>query len=369
MMKMKKMMALIVVMVLMFALAAVSGCGQQTNNDAVADKPDENSAVSDNEPAQVEDFNPADYPVAICTFVMNHPCHRILQLGFCTAAEELGYEAKIIGSEGSDLSEVYAAAEAFAAEGGKGIMLYVGESSANETIASLASQGCIVGIPHFSFRQEDGSYPQGLSFNMACDPTVYGADVAEVMAKKLDGMTGSVAITQNTKNVTENAAEASFRENWEELNDAGTYDISGIKLLDTQLEGAEIAAATAHNLAIIQANPDIIGAFGTTGNAPITWADAASQAGKPDGEICIVGMDGTEGNLEYLLAGKVYALAAQPLYQEAYLTMEYLDKCLRGEEVPMWTDLDCPIVTLDGQGENGPDYHLDIAKRVNEFFA
>ena len=112
----------------------------------------------------------------------------------------------------------------------------------------------------------------------------------------------------------------------------------------------------------------IIGAFGTTGNSPITWADAATKAGYKDGELVIVGMDATEGNLDYLEAGKVTAIVAQPLYEEAYKTMEYLDKIFRGEEVPMWTDLVAPVVTVDGEGENGLAYHRDIAAQVAEFF-
>ena len=205
-----------------------------------------------------------------------------------------------------------------------------------------------------------------MKFNMACDPVLYGKQVAELMAKKLEGKTGSIALTQNTKNVTENAANDSFRSTWAEL--AKTMKLEGITLLDTELEGGVVDSATAVNLAIIQAHPDIIGAFGTTGNSPITWSDAATKAGKADGEIAIVGMDATEGNLNALEAGKVIALVAQPLYQEAYLTMQYFDKILRGEEVPAWTDLSAPIVTKDGTGENGIDYHRGIASEVATFF-
>ncbi len=317
--------------------------------------------------AVAEDFNPADYPVAICMDSMNHPVHRIVQLGFLKAAEALGYtDAKVIGTEGGDTSEAYAAAEAFAAEGGKGLLLWAGDSGAYETIANVASQDVVVGIPHFRHTQEDGSYPEGLAFNMACDPVLYGQQVAELMAEKLSGKTGSVALTQNTKNVTENSATDSFVAAWESLKDK--YELDGIKILPVELEGGVVDSATAINLGIIQSNPDIIGAFGTTGNSPITWADAASKAGYADGELVIVGMDATEGNLDYLEAGKVTAIVAQPLYEEAYKTMEYLDKIFRGEEVPMWTDLVAPIVTVDGEGENGLAFHRDIAAQVAEFF-
>ena len=73
--------------------------------------------------AVADEFNPADYPVAICMDSMNHPVHRIVQLGFLKAAEALGYtDAKVIGTEGGDTSEAFAAAEAFALDGGKGLL-------------------------------------------------------------------------------------------------------------------------------------------------------------------------------------------------------------------------------------------------------
>ncbi len=320
--------------------------------------------------ALAADYNPDDYPVAICMSNTNHPVHRIVQLGFLKAAESFGYErgknATVIGTEGGDNAEVYAAAEAFAAEGGKGILLWAGDSSAFETIASLGSQGLVVGTPHFRLLKDDGTPPEGLKFNMACDPVLYGKQVAELMAEKLNGKEGSVALTQNTKNVTENSASESFTATWNAL--AGTYDLSKIKLLDVELEGGFADQATAINLSIIQAHPDLIGAFGTTGNSPITWADAATKAGKADGELVLVGMDATVGNLEYLKQGKVAAIVAQPLYQEAYKTMEYLNEIFKGNEVPYWTDLVAPIVTLDGVGENGIEFHLGIASEVSEFF-
>ena len=317
--------------------------------------------------AMADDFNPDDYSVAICMDNMNHPVHRIVQLGFLKAAEELGYKnAKVIGTEGGDSSEAFAAAEAFAAEGGNGLLLWAGDSGCYETLANVAAEGVIVGIPHFRHTQEDGSYPEGLKFNMACDPVLYGKQVAELMAEKLSGKEGSVALTQNTKNITENAATESFIATWETLGDK--YDLSKITVLPVELEGGMVDSATAINLGIIQAHPDIIGAFGTTGNSPITWADAATKAGYADGELVIVGMDATEGNLDYLEAGKVAAIVAQPLYEEAHKTMEYLDKIFRGEEVPEWTDLEAPIVTLDGEGPNGLAFHRGIAAEVAEFF-
>ena len=272
----KKLMALTLSMAMIFGMAAC-GSKEAPAEDAEAPAAEEPAETPAAEPAG-DDFNPADYSVAICMDSMNHPSrsrpvHRIVQLGFLKAAEALGYEnAKVIGTEGGDTSEAFAAAEAFAAEGGKGLLLWAGDSSSYNTIASVASQGVTVGIPHFRHTQEDGSYPEGLSFNMACDPVLYGKQVAELMAENLDGKEGSIALTQNTKNVTENAATDSFSETFKSLD--GTYDLSKIKILDVQLEGAVVDQATAINLAIIQANPDLISRWTQRKVTWIIWSRA-----------------------------------------------------------------------------------------------
>ena len=364
---MKKILTLVLAFALVLTLAV--GCAVPAP-DAPADKPaDEPADDPADEPVDdPAEFDASKYPVAICMDNYNHPVHRSVQLGFLKKAEELGYtDAKVIGTEGSDPSEVFSAATAFSAEGGKGLLLWYGDASCLETVATCGANGTIVGIPHFSHKlDEQGTLPEGMAFNFAPDPTDYGKKVAQLMAEKLDGKSGSVAITQNTKNVTENAASETFIAEWEVQ--AANYDLSKIKLLDVQLEGGVVDEATAVNLAIIQSNPDIIGAFGTTGNSPITWADAATKAGKADGEIFIVGMDPTEGNLNYLKQGKVGCIVANPLTYEGALTMEYIDKILRGETVPTWTDLEAPLVTADGEGENGPDYWIEISNEVTSYF-
>jgi len=366
---MKKVLIIVLALAMVLSFAACTPAAETSAATSAATEVSQSAAAETSAAAATDNFDPSQYSVAICMPVYNHPVHRIVQLGFLKAAEALGYtQAKVIGTEGTDSAEEWAAATAFADEGGNAILLWAGDSSSFETIAYCAAAGLYVGVPHFNLKQEDGTYPEGLTFGMACNPTLYGTQVADLMAEKLDGMTGSVAITQNTKNVTENAATEGFKTEWDKLAADGSHNLAGITVLDPELEGAVVDEATAINLSIIQAHPDIIGAFGTTGNSPITWSDAATKAGKADGEIVIVGMDATSGNLQALKDGKVAALVAQPLYQEAYKTMEYFDTLFRGGTVPQWTDLEAPIVTLDGTDQNGPAYHEAIAAEVETFF-
>jgi len=109
--------------------------------------------------------------------------------------------------------------------------------------------------------------------------------------------------------------------------------------------------------------------FGLTGGSPITWGDAAARAGKAPGEILIIGMDATEGNLDYLESGRVYALVAQPIFEEFYEGTKMMDRVLRGGTVPPWTEMESPIVTRDGTGKYGPAYHRTLVREANAFYA
>ncbi len=364
---------LTIALALLMVVAMVAGCAQ-----APAEEPSEAPSEAPAEPAESEEpaepseepaaFDPTQYPVAICMDTYNHPVHRTVQLGFLKKAAELGYtDAQVVGTDLGDSAAAWENGLQWAKSGGKGLLLWAGDSSCWEVMKEIAATGCLVGIPHFNhIAQNDGALPEGLSFNMACSPTLYGEQVATLLAEKCDGKEGSVAITLNTHNITEDAADEAFRAQWEK--EAANYDLSKVTILDTELEGGDLVEATSIIQGIIGAHPDIIAAFGTTGNSPQSWSNAATNAGKADGEIAIVGMDATEGNLAALRAGKVVAIVAQPLYEEAAKTMEYLDILFQGGSVEPWTDLEAPIVTVDGEGANGAEYHEALAAEVTEYF-
>lgn len=310
------------------------------------------------EPAPADNFNPKDYPVAMAIGVKNHPVHRIVELGFLKKAQDLGYDAQIIGTEGADWNEVYAAVDAAIASGTKGILLWAGDETAFPTLLKCEAADVAVGIPHFKFEP----MPEGLTFGLACDAAAYGRECADFIAERIKGKEGTIAITQNNKNNTENAAAEAFTNRINELA------LPGVKVLPVELEGPDLAPATNINAAIIQKNKDLIAAFGTTGNSPVTWADAAAKAGKKPGEIVIVGMDYTEANLAKIESGECAAIIAQPLYDEAVKTMELLDQYFRTGEVPQWTPLDAPLVYKGGTGPSDPATYTGILEEVKTWF-
>ena len=314
--------------------------------------------------ALAEDFNPADHTLVFATVLVNHPVLRCVELGFKEACEELGYQYQIVGPEGQDYNEMNAAAEA-AAVYADGILLWAQDSTCLVTIDSMKNDyGCFVGVPHTYW--EEGS-SDGLDFTMACVPETYAIAVADFFAEKLDGKTGSIAVTQATYNENEDAAAAAFIARIAEHQAEGRLE--GVTVLDPAIEGAtDITESTNVNTSIIQANSDLIAAFSLTGNGPVTWSNAARNCGLEPGDLCIVAMDYTADNLAEIEAGYCTAIVAQPLYTEAYESVLYLDKLLRGEEVEYWTELAAPLAYQGGEGENDPATYVGILDRVGTAF-
>lgn len=375
---MKKSKLLCFVLALSLIVIPLTACGQQpetpsespTESQAAltseAPEPSESAvAPEETEPATADQFDPTQYSIAFATVLVNHPVLRIVELGFLNAAADLGYtDAQVVGPEALDFIEMNTAAEAFAASGGKGVALWAQDATCLPTIKTLNDQGVIVGVPHTEWKE--GAAP-GLDFSLACVPTTYAIACADFMAERLEGKTGSIAITQAAFNENEDAAAAAFITRIEEIQAEGK--LQGIKVLEPVLEGAEdLTESTNVNASIIQANSDLIAAFGLTGNSPVTWANAAQKAGKEKGEILIVGMDYTTANLDLINDGSVTAIIAQPLYDEGYRAAEYIDKLLRGESVEYWTELDAPLVYAGGMGVNDPAHYTAILESVTEKF-
>jgi ribose transport system substrate-binding protein len=123
-------------------------------------------------------------------------------------------------------------------------------------------------------------------------------------------------------------------------------EFPNIVVLSPQLEGADQPQAIAMISSILQAHPEITGAFGTTGNSAINWATALKQSGKQPGDITVIGMDYTRANLDAIKAGWVFAIVAQPLYDEAAQAVYGLVAHLKGQDVTYANYLPAPIVTI-----------------------
>ncbi|MHB8277234.1 MAG: sugar ABC transporter substrate-binding protein [Candidatus Humimicrobiaceae bacterium] len=298
-------------------------------------------------------YDPSKIKTVIVMPVTGHPVHQIVQTGFLITMKELGYPSEVVGDPtGADLAVVTAAGVAAINAGARGVLLWY-DASAGKTVDEFKalSPDVKVVMPHAHITKEQ---IPSLDANISFDQAKEGTDVAKAMGEKLKGKKGSIAITQGAFNDIENTVAESFTKTMNEL-------YPDLKVLKAVEEGFDAAKSVAVAAGIIQANPDLLGALSTTGGGPVTWANAADQTGKKG--LIIIGMDYTEANLALVQQGKIYAIVAQPLYDEAVKSAQILDKLLRGETVPFYTELDAPVVTIDGIGK-----YADIIAKAKEWF-
>lgn len=266
--------------------------------------------------------------------IKGHPTHQMTQLGFKAGCAKLGYECEIVGTESFDIAGIIALTEQVVARGdAAGIAIWTGNPAFNASIEKAGKAGIPVIMPHFPV--PEGSVPGAIGV-VSCDPVASASEGAMELGKALGGR-GTVAITQGSFNTTENMAAEGFAKTLKE-------HFPMIKVLPPMEEGFDTPAAISKAAAIIQGNPDLAGAFSSTGNGPITWAGAQKETGR---KIKIVSMNYTRANLDLVKNGEVFGLIAQPLYEQSIVAAELLDKAVRKEKIPWWTQLPAPFLTKD----------------------
>ena len=265
----------------------------------------------------------------------DHPVHRLMQAGFLDKCKELGYTCEIVGDPSAtnwDIPATIPLAEAalsrtqFSAVG-----VYGPDPAINSYISELGSQG--IPIVTWHVLPTEGSVP-GLKAAVGQDIPDAGRSAAMAIGQKLGG-SGTVAVTQGASNDTENVMSDSFRATM-------TANFPNITVLPTEMEGFDPSAAEAKAVAILQANPEVTAAFGTTGNSIQTWAGAARKAER---KVVIIGMDYIRQNLDLVKSGDAYGIVAQPLYEESAMVAVLLGDLAQGKPVTYLNPLPAPVIT------------------------
>ena len=265
----------------------------------------------------------------------DHPVHRLMQAGFLAECKVLGYTCEIVGNPSAtnyDVSASIPLAEAALARTQFGAVAVYGPGpEIYPYIGKLGAEGLPVVTWHVL--PKEGSVP-GLKAATGEDIVQAGTAAADAFGEKLGGK-GTIALTQGSSNDTENVMSDSFRAEIKAKYPA-------IKVLDTQMEGFEPSAAESKAVGILQANPDVTGAFSTTGNGIQTWSGAARKAGR---DVVIIGMDYIRQNLDIIKSGAAYGIVAQPLYEEGAKTADLAAALAEGKTVDYLNPLPAKVIT------------------------
>ncbi len=365
--------SLLIVLLLVLTIAMLTACNvTQTETPQEPEITPEPTPELTPEPSK-EQGEPA---LAICMDFLDHPVHRIVQLGFIDGCEELGYtDVSIIGAETGYQNEQFDAALKWAEsiEGRPaGMLLWNGDHNSDETAAALKEMGIYVGIPHFGIFVDDDpelGLPEGYTFEYAVDPKIYGARAAEYIAERLNGKSGTVVTSGSYFGGGENSyyyASKGFCERFEELRTE--YDLDDIEFMDWLTVGGSLECAEKIIYGAFQENPDIIAAFGSTGNCALAWSMAAEKMGKNPGDILIVGMDITEENIALYEEGWASMIIGHHFYYEGYKCAENFHKLFNGEDVPAWEDIEAEYLYDETEEEIIPRYEHILARTADDAF-
>ncbi|MGL4648692.1 MAG: substrate-binding domain-containing protein, partial [Caldilineaceae bacterium] len=196
-----------------------------------------------------------------------HPVHQYTQQAFLAGCDAIGVKCELATSDENSLEALVALADqTVSREDAAGVAMWFGGLPVAKPIIEKAKErGIPVVLPHFPV--EEGFYADN-AFQIAADTSIYPGEVGKAMCEELKarGITsGSVAITQNNHNATEDAVASGFAE-------AMNTHCPELTVLPVELEGADPTQAIAVATSIIQANPDLVAAISTTGGGPTTWA-------------------------------------------------------------------------------------------------
>ncbi len=355
--------ALAILLALLMVLAVVAGCGAK--DEAEAPKDEAEAPAEEKEEEAAEDAA-AGKQIAVCMGSINHPVHRIVQMGFVLKAEELGMEGVISGLDEGSQQELITKWESAVTNGAEGVLVWTGDDSCYDMMKGMKEMGVYTTVPHFV--HDYATTKDFIDKNVSCLAATYGAEAAVFVVEQLEAKgikEGTIGITQNGPNVTENAANDGFRSKIAELGVA-------YKLADTVMEGPEVTEATNKVTSVIQANDDIVAGFGTTGGSPQSWSAAMENTGKTD--LVVVGMDYTELNVNLVKEGKISAVVCQPLFPEAQECAAVLYDLFNGKvfndsEANWFKELDAPLAYVGGEGVNDINSYQSIIDQVAEYFA
>lgn len=267
----------------------------------------------------------------------SNPVLQVMAAGFTEKADELGFDGEVMLTEDADPQRVLALGQQALAQGSDGMVLQAFDPSLYPLIKQASDQGIPVVVTHSPV--PDGE-SLGLKQTIRPDPERYGAEAAAAIGEEIGGR-GVVAVTQGSLNPTENLAAESF-------TSAMAEQFPDVKVLKSQVEGFEPAAAIARASSILQGDKEIVAAFSTTGGGVKTWSSAADESGR---RVVVVGMDYTRPNLDLIRSGRAFAVVAQPIFEEHALAVEALRDVICGEEVEAEVLPESPIVTRENADE------------------
>lgn len=253
--------------------------------------------------------------------------------GFSAAAEELGFESKIIGPSILDETQYYEAFQSAIVENPDAIVVCPFNFSAFQKLYDDATEKGIALINISSDSAEDTR----LSF-IGTDNTKYGQLAADYINEKMNGEANVLCMMSKLDTSNQIKQRDAFIEKCE-------AEYPGIKMVNVDEDNADSAIALEKFKDNIKAHPEIDTIFCLESIGGVAAANACEELGRDD--ITILAVDDNEDTLQYIRDGKIWGTMAQNFFKMGYMAGEVALNNLNGEEVESVIDSGTCLITTE----------------------
>jgi ribose transport system substrate-binding protein len=295
----------------MFLLIFVlSACGSQSNN-----------AEPSNENASGEKNGEDKTYVAIISKGFQHQFWQAVKQGAEKAAKEFNVEITFEGPESE--SQVDKQMEMLRAALGKNPDALGFAALDSQASIPLLKEAQGNGIPVIAF---DSGVESDIPVATAATDNIAAAALAADKMAELIGKEGKVAViahdqTSRTGVDRRDGFVNNIKENY-----------PNIEIVDIQYGGGDHLKSTDAAKAIMQANPDLKGIFGTNEGSAIGVINAVKELGK-EGKVTIVGFDSGKLQIEAIKSGVMAGAITQNPIGIGYETVKAAVQAIKGEAV------------------------------------
>ncbi len=279
------------------------------------------------------------YEVAFVQGVAGDEFYITMECGIQEAAEELGVDVTVQGPQQFDPALQTPIVDSIAASQPDGLLIAPTDVSAMyRPIKAAADAGVTVGLVDTTLEDPSMAVTQ-----VASDNEGGGAAAFEAI-KEANPEGGKVLVVGHEPGISTNEARIKG------FLDALAED-PNFTALPTQYaqndpaEGARIVTST------LQANPDLIGIFGTNLFAAEGAATGLRQAGAEE-QVTVIGFDAGPAQVEALENGTVQALVAQQPAEIGRQGLEQVVAALNGEEAEAEIQTGFTIITQENLADN-----------------
>jgi len=279
------------------------------------------------------------YEISFVQGVAGDEFYITMECGIQAAAEELGVTVTTQGPQQFDAGLQTPIVDSVVASAPDGLLIAPTDKSAMyRPIRAAADAGVVVGLVDTTLEDASMAVTQVASDNEGGGAAAFQA----IQEANPDG--GTVLVVGHEPGISTNEARIKG------FLDALAEDPS-FTALDTQYAQNDPAEAARIVTSTLQANPDLVGIFGTNIFAAEGAATGLRQANAGE-QVTVVGFDAGPAQVEQLEAGTVQALIAQQPAEIGSQGLEQVVAELNGDQTEGEIQTGFTIVTKDNLAEN-----------------